>query len=141
MVKIVNKRLLSWLENTKVHSQWKLGPREKFVYIYRNLAKEFKKEKKLWIQVILADGINHLRHFSQRAIMKDIIRCFKEILQEGQNEGRFSKNLNPETLAIYLNAVQVQLCLEWVAGWPNSHSLSRKLQNSLDVFYSGIEER
>ncbi|MCB1190059.1 MAG: TetR/AcrR family transcriptional regulator [Leptospiraceae bacterium] len=140
LIQIANKRLSVWLTNTKVHPQWKNTPTEKFIYIYRNLAKEFKKEKRLWQEIVQADGINYLRHFSQRPIFRELLKCFTEILLEGQQQGIFSEKYSAEQIAWNLNTIQMNICKEWTVSWPNSKSLSTRLLDSLDLFFIGINK-
>ena len=135
---LANRRLRRWYENTRLHEEWAMDPLEKIQYIYRNLAREFKKERKLWRQIIGAGGFNYLVHPSQRSIMLGLVRCFREILQDGQRQNLISRQYPVELLAGYLNSAQSQLCMEWVMDWPNSYALARRLQTTLRLFFSGI---
>lgn len=137
-VQIVNRRLETWLENTRMHSTWNINATEKLVYIYRNLAMEFKREKTLWKEIVIVDGLNYLRHYSQRIIIRNLMKCLKEIFLEGQNSGLFLDKYNPEMMAWQLNSIQIRICMEWTIGLPNSRSLAKRLHDSLDLFFYGI---
>lgn len=137
VVEIVNRRLSAWLSNTRDHASWNGNTKEKIIYIYRNLAKEFKKEKKLWMEIMEVDGFNYLRHYSQRTITHDLMKCFKEIIETGQEEGVISRAFSPDVLAWHLNSVQITICREWAMSWPTRHSLSKRLLGSLELFFHG----
>ena len=125
----------SWSNELVDHSEWKGSAKDKLSHLYRTLAKNIRFNRVSWSAMATSGA------YYSAAVLKGKRHTDKfiaQIIADGQKKRQIKTDLSASVLASQLSSLQTAICTEWCLGYPRKESLSKRLKEGLDVFFSGV---
>jgi TetR/AcrR family fatty acid metabolism transcriptional regulator len=115
-------------------------PREKlrrFAHLHFSLLEE-ERDLAIVFQIELRQSTKFMEQFST-TYLAEYLQMLRTIIEEGQRQGRFRKQLNSKVVAKFLFGALDEMATNWVLSH-GKHSLTAMVEPVLDIFLNGVNE-